>query len=82
MNNAITRNSTGAGRFAGAAHLPAVGAPGAEPPADVALRAAECALVERRLGARDPVETLYLEAHSLLRSLRRHLAVLDARDAA
>lgn len=82
MNHAITNGSTGAASFAGHGHLPAVGAPAAEPPADVARRAAECALLERRLGARDPVETLYREAHSLLRSLRRHLAVLDARAAA
>ena len=46
---------------------------------DIAVRAMQCTLFERRRGAREPARVLYRRAHSLLRELRRHLADLDAR---
>ena len=46
---------------------------------DIADRAMQCTLFERRRGATEPARVLYLRAHSLLRELRRHLAHLDAR---
>jgi hypothetical protein len=44
-----------------------------DPRAEVALRAAEIALLQRRRGSRDSTRDLYYEAHSLLRALRSHL---------
>ena len=83
MHHAITSNRVAA-QAPGAtppdpAPLQATGAAHDIPIVDVARRAAECALRERRLGARDSVEILYRRAHSLLRALHRHLALLDAR---
>jgi hypothetical protein len=69
--------SVAVGGAATASRLPRPSAGGASP--DIALRAAECALFELRRGAADPAKALYLRAHSLLRELRRHLALLDAR---
>ena len=40
----------------------------------LAARAASSAVRQRRLGAREPTRVLYYGAHSLLRSLRQHLA--------
>lgn len=53
--------------------------PDREASPDIAVRAAECALFELRRGASAPARALYRRAHSLLRELRRHLALLDAR---
>ena len=53
--------------------------PADAPPVDLAVRAAQVAVFELRRGAGEPVRVLYGRAHSLLREIRRHLALLDSR---
>ena len=46
---------------------------GANAAALLAMKAAVSALFQRRHGAREPARVLYYRAHSLLRTLHKHL---------